>query len=157
MVSAPPLTVTWIVDRGCRSLVSASSAATGATARAIEVPSRNSRREMLIIAPFYEKSGTGSLLYPAVEILGLVRAAGAFIKRNLRIRTERARPFDLIARVTRRRDRIRCLVLFYPLLQRGDSIEPIGAIAAAAVRHSRHHEQPVRPAGLVSATKGIRD
>src|SRR5579863_4568866 len=80
----------------------------------------------------------------ANETRGIVRAAASRVYGDRWIRTERAGAVHLAVSHPGRRDLIRCNAFFHPLLQRAEHVKFGGAVAPAAVRHARDHEQPVR-------------
>src|SRR5262245_55115476 len=79
-----------------------------------------------------------------VEARRLVDAAGALVRRVLRIRAQRTGAIDLAVRRVRCRNKIGRLSLLDPLLERRERIELMGPFAAPAVRHARSHEQAIR-------------
>src|SRR6185436_14556764 len=93
----------------------------------------------------------------ADKVRGLIDAARALVRRDLRIRAQRTRAIDRAALAVRRDDHGRRRALLHPLLERADLVEVVGAFAAAAVRHARRHEQTVIAADLAGAAGGLHD
>src|SRR5260370_6173130 len=75
----------------------------------------------------------------AAEILGCIYAAGPFVRRHLRIRTERSRAVDDGFGRMRRDDPGRRVAGLHPLLELADGVEGIRSLAAAAMVHARLH------------------
>src|SRR6188508_1089772 len=76
------------------------------------------------------------------EVLRVVRAAGPLVGRHLRHRADR--PGHVDARPDRpgRDHDLRLDPLLPPALEGAHEVHLVGALAAAAVRHPGHHEQP---------------
>src|SRR6185437_2547634 len=100
------------------------------------------------------------LVLDAFEAAGARRIADTLVLRHLREGAKRALELDAVGRivvdVVRRDDLLRRDTVLHPLLQRLEKIvvgidrwpvhavaESVRAVAAAAMRHSRHHEQPI--------------
>src|SRR5688572_3888055 len=78
---------------------------------------------------------TGDLRTLAGEILGLVNAARALVARHLRIGAERPRTRDSSVHNLRRQNLVRRLRVLAPLLERGNGIELVRTVPAAAMSH----------------------
>src|SRR5439155_13351805 len=81
------------------------------------------------------------LRQPAGEARGVVGVAAALVFRDLREPAERARLVHRAVGAVRRDDLRRRAAAGDPLLDRGHLVEDVGARAALAVHHARHHEE----------------
>src|SRR3989475_13096809 len=98
-----------------------------------------------------------SSLAHAREVGGIVRAAGPFPFRDLRIRTERARAIHDAAGARRREDRVGFRAFVDPLIERAQRVELIGRGAAGAVAHPRYHEEARELLRLLATAHGTLD
>src|SRR5690349_11286931 len=76
------------------------------------------------------------------KIRRFVNVAGTLVIRRLRIGAQRASPVCFSVPHARCFDAFRRLAALHPLLDRSQHIERIRPVAAVAVSHARHHEQP---------------
>src|SRR5262249_50258208 len=83
----------------------------------------------------------------------VLEIAAALVFRVLRIRAQRT---GEARRPVGGWNRRRRYVLLAPLLERPDRVERVGTVAAAAVPHAWHHEQP-REVGDVPAAHFLHD
>src|SRR5580698_1247295 len=76
----------------------------------------------------------------AGEVCGVVCVPGSFVNCRKGIGTQRARGVHCALGGVRRYDFFRRSIIFAPLLERPERVEDIGARAALAMFHPRHHE-----------------
>src|SRR5258706_4698336 len=89
----------------------------------------------------------------ADEVRRVVRAAGARVDSQLRVRAEGTRAIHTATRGVRRENAIGRLPLLHPLLERRDHVEVVRTVAAGAMPHPRRHEQPVAILHVLSRTR----
>ena len=98
-------------------------------------------RELSGIGSRLQAPGSGFRLLTD-EVRGVVDAARSLVGRVARIGAERPRPIDLAVAHARRGNLLRRRAAFDPGVERRHHVEGAGAVAAAAVPHAGHHEQP---------------
>src|SRR5439155_24348909 len=80
----------------------------------------------------------------AREVRCVVGAPGFFVARHLRMRAQRTNAVGLSIPDPGGDDLSWRLAFLHPLLESGDHVEAVRAVAAATVRHAGHHEQTIR-------------
>src|SRR5580704_4715918 len=95
---------------------------------------RGSARVMLLVDYFRDR---------AREVRGVVRTSDSFVRRYLRVGTQRSSPLRLAVPDVRHDDPVRGLSLFDPFFDCADRIKGVGTIAPAAMVHPGGHEEAV--------------
>src|SRR5438094_568535 len=93
----------------------------------------------------------------AHEARGIVNAAGSLGHRKLWVRAKRTRPIDGTVGGMRRGNLIGRFAVLDPLLERGNHVERVWSFAAAAMAHSRRHEQSIRSVNLGDSAERVYD